>query len=169
MKKASGGKRLVAYIIDVIIISLISLAFTRIASNIFPDSILIRGKINIGIFYSVSYITLIVNIIVFIIYYCVIPLFWEKQTFGRYLLNIKVIKESSDKMEFGDFLLRDFLGFHIIVGFLTGLCFLGIIINAVLVLGKDQTTIQDKLAKTVMIDASESVEVINKDEDDFNY
>lgn len=169
MRKASGGKRIGAYIIDLIVIDLISLGITGIISVIFGDGVIHNTTVHIGELYSFSYITLIVNIVIFIVYYCVIPLYWEKQTVGRFLLNIKVEKESGDKMHFADFILRDFFGFYVIVSVLTSVCLIGLIINAVLVFGKEQTTIQDKLAQTVMIDASESVEVINKDEDDFNY
>lgn len=169
MRKASGGKRIVAYIIDLIIISLVSLAITKIISGIFGDGIIDNSTIHIGEFYSFSYITLILNLIIFIIYYCVIPLFWEKQTVGRFLLNIKVVKDSTNKMKFTDFLLRDFLGFYIIVSVLISLCFLGLIINAVLLFGKEQTTIQDKIAQTIMIDMEEKNEELNKDDDGYYY
>lgn len=91
---------------------------------------------------------------IWIIYYCIIPVFWGGQTIGRVIFRIKVVNKNDTKMKFSDFLLRDILGFFFIVSILTSLCFLGPIINAVMLFGDKKTTIQDEIANSKMVDLS---------------
>lgn len=97
-----------------------------------------------------SVTSLIVSIILFISYYDILGYYWSKQTVGRMLLKIKVVNYDGTDSKASTLVLRDFVGFELI-NLLNICCFIPLIINIVLICGKDHASIGDKLSYTQMI------------------
>ena len=61
--------------------------------------------------YTIIGLTLAITLPLVIIYFCIIPMFWEKQTIGRMALGVKVVKVSDEgKVGFGWLLIREVIG-----------------------------------------------------------
>jgi len=128
--EAKFNKRLIAYIIDITLLGIIML----LVSAIIPDNNNIKNlnmkldnlneqylnnEINTGTYlnqYSnISYnldkeniIYTIINIIFIVIYFIIIPFFYNGQTIGKKLLKIKVIKENG-KLTIKDLIIRNII------------------------------------------------------------
>lgn len=126
--KASFIKRLIAYIIDIIIFSLIFEIFTMIIpdnnniavlnqqlSNL-SESVLNEQLSLSAYFYQYSsivhsidkelFLSNLFNFILMIGYFVMLPFYYNGQTLGKKLLKIKIIKEQDD-LSINDLLLRN--------------------------------------------------------------
>lgn len=97
-----------------------------------------------------SITALIVYLIFFVAYYDILGYYWSKQTIGRMLMKIKVVTDGNDKAKCSTLILRDLVGFELI-NILNICCCIPLIVNIVLICGKDHTSIGDKLSYTQMI------------------
>lgn len=159
MLKAEGWKRIVAYLIDSFIINVMLRIIFIIIGTKYKYPFTITYPLSFDYFSHLILLFVFSSLFIIIIYYCLIPIIWDSQTIGRALFRIKVVKKDNQEMKFSDFLLRDLLGLNIIVYILTLFCFLGPIINAVMLFGDNQTTIQDEIANSKMVDLSINVTV----------
>lgn len=143
---ASLGKRFLAFLIDGIIVSLIFILIVIMFYKQLPKiNFSLKTRFVSPIYYVISWGLVI-------IYYCVVPLFYKSQTLGRAAMKIKVVRNNGSEMTFGNYFVRDIIGYDIIVGFLTSLCLIGLIVNIVLLCKEDSSTIHDKIADTRMIE-----------------
>ena len=99
---------------------------------------------------SVALIVIVAFFVVFTIYFTVIGYLWDKQTIGRSVFKIKVLTAEGKKPSFWVLLFRDFVGFAVFNLF--NICmFVPIIINAISITGKEQSSIGDIISKTMMV------------------
>ena len=49
-------------------------------------------------------------IVIYFVYFIFLPMIWKKQTIGRWISKVKVIKLNGSKLSFGTLLIREFLG-----------------------------------------------------------
>ena len=49
-------------------------------------------------------------IVIYFVYFIFLPMIWKKQTIGRWIAKVKVIKLNGSKLSFGTLLIREFLG-----------------------------------------------------------
>lgn len=199
MKKASPGKRIGAYILDGLVMGLFSLILELIfvdpefamASNSLLDQ-LTNGVITFQE-YSESISLLvdkmaptrsIIMLVITVLYFVVLPIFWEKQTVGRLLTKIKVVKETTEPATFKDLLVRELFGQEIlssVVALLAGLGSIGVLLNTITslvvgivviigfftMLGEKKTTLYDRISKTrVVLTKAKEVDVEVLDEKD---
>lgn len=116
--------------------------------------------------YKTGTIAIGVFLFLVVIYYNVIGYYWSKQTVGRYIMKIKVVDRSFNRASFSRSLLRDFIGFGVLNVLNAILMLAPLIINAVLLFGKDGLTIGDRISKTVMIRLDEPEEEKKVEEND---
>lgn len=96
-------------------------------------------------------------LIIFFLYFILLPIIWEKQTIGRWVAKVKVIKLNGSHLSFGTLLIREFLG-KMFLGFMTfGITWLVSII--MMELATVKRTIHDRMANTLMVNVDSVVEV----------
>lgn len=96
-------------------------------------------------------------LIIFFLYFILLPIIWKKQTIGRWVAKVKVIKLNGSHLSFGTLLIREFLG-KIFLGFMTfGITWLVSII--MMELATVKRTIHDRMANTLMVNIDSVVEV----------
>ncbi len=96
-------------------------------------------------------------LIIFFLYFILLPIIWEKQTIGRWVAKVKVVKLNGSHLSFGTLLIREFLG-KIFLGFMTfGITWLVSII--MMELATVKRTIHDRMANTLMVNIDSVVEV----------
>ena len=83
------------------------------------------------------------------IYLCIIPVYWSKQTVGRWFMKIKVIRRDIQTPTFLQFLLREFIGETVTV-FSNAFLALGIILNSVFITSR-HLSIADMVSSTVVV------------------
>ena len=112
MQKSGSGRRIGAFFID----SLIYTFGAGIITSFFEDPVYTQQLLDIetsfmnGSINSIQYleaienlvdpnlgIKLIVQLILVIGYFIILPIFWDKQTVGRLATKIKVVKENGEK------------------------------------------------------------------------
>ena len=49
-------------------------------------------------------------IVIYFVYFIFLPMIWKKQTIGRWIAKVKVVKLNGSKLSFGTLLIREFLG-----------------------------------------------------------
>ena len=115
-------------------------------------------------------IKLIVQLILVIGYFIILPIFWDKQTVGRLATKIKVVKENGEKAKPINFILREGFGQTIFASILTiiatfsGNSFLAkldvavttifgfiLIIGLFMMWGSSKTTLYDRISKTIVV------------------
>lgn len=134
------------FLIDDIIVSLIFILIIAIFYSRLPKiDFSLKTRFVSPIYYVISWGLII-------IYYCIIPLFYKAQTLVRRAMKIKVVHNDGAEMTFGNFFVRDIIGFFIIVRILIGVCFIGLIVNIILLCKDDSSTIHDNIADTRMIE-----------------
>lgn len=72
-------------------------------------------------------IMMLFEIPLFILYFIVLPYFWEKQTLGRLLLHVKVVSMDGNKPKLTSLILREFVGGILILRFFSSSVILPII------------------------------------------
>lgn len=99
-------------------------------------------------------------IIVYFLYFIILPIIWKKQTVGRWIAKVKVVKLNGSKLSFGTLLIREFIG-KVFLGFMTfGIVWLVSII--MMELATVKRTIHDRMANTLMVSA-DSVMHVNEE------
>lgn len=176
-KNAKIGKRFLAHIIDYGIFSIIAFiiynsfiakAFSTTISEIsriqteaaqnttinLNDTILQYQNVEgYTTFASVVNLFILGFIVVLLLYFVLLPKFWDKQTVGRAALNIKLVSKFDEEVTYSNLLMRQIVGRFIFV-FASMCCFIGLIIEFVLMLRKNPITIEDLVGGTKMVDLS---------------
>lgn len=185
MQKSGSGRRIGAFFLD----SLIFTFGAGIILTIFEDPTYTQQLLeienafmngSIDLFQYQEAITnlvdpnlgikLLVNLILAIGYFIVLPIFWNKQTVGRLACKIKVVKENGEKAKPINFILREGFGQTLFVSVLsviaafTGNNFLSklesatttifgfiLIIGFFMMLGSKKTTLYDRISKTIVV------------------
>ena len=89
-------------------------------------------------------------LVVFVLYFDVLGYYYKKQTFGRQICKIKVVKTDGSKPSFYILIVRDVIGFALFN--LLNICmFVPLIINTLNMMGKDQTSLADNMTKTMVV------------------
>ena len=113
---------------------------------------------------------LIVEFILMVGYFIILPIFWKKQTVGRLACKIKVVKENGEKAKPINFILREGFGQTIFVSVFTIMSVLTsneyltkldkvtttifgfiLIIGFFMMLGSKKTTLYDRISKTIVV------------------
>ena len=95
---AGSGARILAYIIDAVLISVIGEIAGKLVAAIIPA----------GSFYGGFIFLMIINILV-VLGYSVVPIYKTGQTLGKLILGIK-ITATQGQLTFGRIMLREFIG-----------------------------------------------------------
>lgn len=132
---ASRIDKIVAYIIDSIIISIL---LSVISYWIFDFNIYNETKWENAPFLGL-----------FTIYFVLTQLFYNGKSIGKLMMNIKVVKENESKAGFKDYIVREFV-FASLLPFLT-LGFFGFIDIMVSLFREDKKCLHDILSKTIVI------------------
>lgn len=145
LKRAGLLSRLVPYIIDMIIATIITaiVASPIIVLRIFSSPIHEPGKIQVMIFSEYFYLIIYLNIVVIFIYFVVCEGFLGF-TPGKWLLGLKVLRADGKKAGYREAMLRTIPKLFIIA----------ILIDAILMLlyhVKDKQRIFDRVAGTIVI------------------
>lgn len=186
MQKASAGRRIGAFFLDVLIFTFGS----GIILSFFEDPTFIKELVDLNNSYTNGTIDffqyqealdnmvdpnigikLIVEFILMVGYFIILPIFWKKQTVGRLACKIKVVKENGEKAKPINFILREGFSQTIFVSVLTILAVLTevefiskleqvsstifgfiLIVGFFTMLGSNKTTLYDRISKTIVID-----------------
>lgn len=101
-------------------------------------------------------------ILIFTLYFAILPYFWDKQTVGRLILKVKVVREIDDeKPTLMNFIVRDVVG-SCLLKVINVCCGLHFILNIIFVLSKNKT-IGDMISGTYLV-STNSNEVIEDNE-----
>ena len=95
-------------------------------------------------------------IFIYILYFVILPIFWKKQTLGRWAAHVKVVKLNGSNLSFGTLLIREFLG-----KFFLGVMTFGItwLVSVIMMeLATVKRTIHDRMANTLMVSADTVIE-----------
>lgn len=98
----------------------------------------------------------ICSLVIYFLYFIILPIVWEKQTLGRWIAKVKVIKLNGSRLSFGTLLIREFLG-----KLFLGIMSFGIvwIISVVMMeLATVKRTIHDRMANTLMVNVDSIIE-----------
>ncbi len=110
---------------------------------------------------KISIISLIFAVIIYFAYFALLPYFWEKQTVGRLILKVKVVKLDNTKATLGNFVVRDLVG-TLLLSVINCCCGLHLILNLIFVLSKNRT-IGDMISGTHLVSTNEKEEVLEED------
>ena len=91
-------------------------------------------------------------IVIYFIYFIFLPMIWKKQTIGRWIAKVKVVKLNGSKLSFGTLLIREFLG-----KLFLGVMSFGIvwIISIIMMeIATVKRTIHDRMANTLMVNVN---------------
>lgn len=182
---ASSGKRILAYLIDIILLGLIveyvvppllGLAIPNYATIIATydaqyatwaqayiegTATLEQAPVAPAFANIASYIEIGLSLFTFI----VLPLIWKDgQTLGRFLMKTKVVKLNGDNPGLDTLLLRELLGKGLVSLVTCGIAF---IVSCFMVLGaKGHRTVHDRIAGTVVIDKNYAYKTTNENKKD---
>lgn len=91
-------------------------------------------------------------IVIYFVYFIFLPMVWKKQTIGRWIAKVKVVKLNGSKLSFGTLLIREFLG-----KLFLGIMSFGIvwIISIIMMeIATVKRTIHDRMANTLMVNVN---------------
>ena len=91
-------------------------------------------------------------IVIYFVYFIFLPMIWKKQTIGRWIAKVKVVKLNGSKLSFGPLLIREFLG-----KLFLGVMSFGIvwIISIIMMeIATVKRTIHDRMANTLMVNVN---------------
>lgn len=142
--------RILAFIIDNLIVSLMCLLI-NIRTMILVIGIL-KNEESPDMVYLVFQLLITGGIIILIagFYYLFIPMIFRGQTLGKKVMEIKIVKEDGNDIDFTSLFLREMVGRIIIDLFSFGLA--EIISFFVMLLSENHRTFYDSLANTMVID-----------------
>jgi uncharacterized RDD family membrane protein YckC len=186
MQKSGAGRRIGAFFLDVLIFTFGS----GIILSLFEDPAFVQQLVDLenaymnGTIDFLQYtealdnlvdpnrgLKLIVEFILMVGYFIILPIFWKKQTVGRLACKIKVVKENGEKAKPINFILREGFSQTIFVSVLTILAVLTevefiskleqvsstifgfiLIVGFFTMLGSNKTTLYDRISKTIVVD-----------------
>lgn len=141
MERAGFGIRLVAYIADIIIFSIIAWAISFIYLMIFPEPIdPLTGEPTFG---TSMWGSFLLSFILGFIYFVWIPKRMNGQTFGKKLAHIKIVKANGEPLTLWTLFLREFIG-----KFLSTII---LFIGYLMILGKNKRGLHDYIAGTLVL------------------
>lgn len=177
MNLAPTYKRVIAFIID----SLFILSLTTIVAILFKDridwtalneaqNIFNNGEIDFSYFLSLVYAASTSwTFILFscwlgfvIVYFIIMPIVWKKQTFGRLIMKIKVVKLNGTKLSFGTLFLREIIGKYILCFFSFGI--VAIISIVLCFVAKGRRSIHDRMSNTLVVCSNLATTAIEENE-----
>ena len=98
----------------------------------------------------------IIALVIYFAYFIILPIIWKKQTVGRWLAKVKVVKLNGSNLSFGTLLIREFLG-KLFLGVMTfGIVWLISVI--MMEIATVKRTIHDRMANTLMVNADTILE-----------
>lgn len=156
MKLATVRHRIMSSLLDFGIVAGIFIVLTIgklpfIISMLTTSEHLVTTKFIIDVFrYAVIFT------IIMLIYYIVIPLFFNGQTIGKKIFKLKIIRENEQKLDYRTMFYREGIG-RIFLNFAS----LGVTIivsTIIMAIREDKKDLKDILAKTKVIDLYESEE-----------
>ena len=185
MQKSGVGRRIGAFFLDVLIFTFGS----GIILSLFEDPAFIQQLVDLESAYMSGTIDflqytealdnlvdpnrglkLIVEFILMVGYFIILPIFWKKQTVGRLACKIKVVKENGEKAKPINFILREGFAQTIFVSVLTILSVLTsndfltklekatssifgfiLVVGFFTMLGSKKTTLYDRISKTIVV------------------
>lgn len=145
MTKAKVGKRIGAFFLDSIIVSLVATLFSSLAED--PtylaqvaeiETLYAQGQIDL-LQYSEAmgalvdpnlWLKQLISLVFTIGYFIVLPHFWKDQTLGRKITKIKVVQENSEPAKLKHFIVREGFGQALFSSVLT---FLGTVTGVTLI------------------------------------
>ncbi len=141
--------RFISFLIDMLVTGVISFLSAYPAVLALIETLNSRTPTNIlNLFYTSMISAALVTILV-IAYYLVLPLVWKRQTIGRFLTRIAIVKDDGAPVDFKTLFVREVIG-----RMLTGLMSFGIALLAdgVLITQPRHISFSDALARTKVID-----------------
>ena len=185
MQKSGVGRRIGAFFLDVLIFTF----GAGIILSLFEDPAYIQQQVDLqnaymnGTIDLLQYtealnnlvdpnigLKLIVEFILMVGYFIILPIFWKKQTVGRLACKIKVVKENGENAKPVNFILREGFGQTIFVSVLTILSVLTsndfltklekasssifgfiLVVGFFTMLGSKKTTLYDRISKTIVV------------------
>lgn len=141
--------RFISFIIDLVVTGLFSLIIGYRNIIMLFDTLSVRSDINITNLFTLSLITGAIIMITAIAYYLVLPLYWKKQTIGRYLARIAIVKDDGSMVDFETLFLREVIGR--MLGALVSLGF-AVVVDGYLISQVERKSFADHLARTRVID-----------------
>lgn len=151
---ATRTTRIISYIIDSILLAFIILPVTYFYFNI-NNIDLVTANVNetehMFIWqYPIKLMMLeFISLIIVALYFALLPLFLDGQTFGRKIMNIKLVNEDGTPISAKNIIVREILLLTIINSLTGGLFFF---IGSLFILRDSKITLYDTLSKTKMID-----------------
>lgn len=145
MERAGFGIRLAATLIDGVIFGLISWIVDFIIKIAFNVKESVDPATGLPVMGPAVWLGFLATFILAVVYYVVIPLRAEGQTFGKKFTRIRVAKADGSPLTAWTLFLREFIG-----KFLSSLTFL---IGYLIALGKQKRALHDYVAGTVVIRA----------------
>lgn len=107
-------------------------------------------------------------IVIYILYFALLPYLWDKQTVGRLILKVKVVTDVNDeKPTFINFIVRDLIG-TCLLSVLNVCCGLHLILNIIFVLTRNKT-IGDMISGTHLVSTNVKEETINDENNNIEY
>ncbi len=151
MKKPSASNRILAALLDILIgisFCLLTLIPTIVC---FANASMESTQINIVALLISSFLSGSLSLGILIIYFVILPVHFDGQTFGKRFFSIKCQKKDGSKVDYKSMIIRSL--FRILVAFAT--FGLSIIVDLItLISSKDHLTFYDILASIVVVDAS---------------
>ncbi len=151
MVKAPLLRRLVAWIIDAIIIGIVIVIVLLCTSLTAIFNLIKEGTSLTLTLYSLIellQVGLVIEIL-FILYYISIPVRNNGQTFGKKMLKIRIVKDNGDKVDFSTLFMRQAIASQLIAALTFGATY---IVSAMLALfRKDKKSIGDIFANTKVV------------------
>lgn len=113
------ARRFSAYIIDWYLSTMLCMLPTVIFQSIQAKDLILENRID-NLPLNTGFLSTILSIALFMIYYCVIPLYNEhNQTPGRRFMNLGILKKGNLKVDFTSLFIREVIGVLLLQGVLT--------------------------------------------------
>jgi uncharacterized RDD family membrane protein YckC len=152
LKMANLGNRIVAYIIDAIGLSIIYFILAFVIGGAGAASMSASGDNSaaIGAMMGAMALVYLISIVLFLGYFTIMEASEKQGTFGKQIMKIKVVNQNGERLTMGESIMRNVLGR--IINIFT--CSIGYII---IFFTKDNQGLHDMVAKTYVVDATQSV------------
>lgn len=192
MQKATTGKRILAFILDSLFYGIISSFIVSFLDDpayleqmLELETLYMNGAISFDQYYD-SLLALedpnlaikaLVELVLIIVYFIVVPIFWKNQTLGRTITKIKVVQQDFQPAKPVNFILREGFGQLVFSSIITVIAlFINnnlistidevvtivfsfmLIIGFFTMLGSSKTTLYDRISKTYMVLKEEVVQ-----------